>query len=123
MWCMKGNVVIGFTTNSYLMLDCDLQREEDVLRFAEEYAKFHKLGSSLVMETSNPKQMELDLKHLLKNFCVIFGKRIAWEENKWHVKEAYRLGWLLKDFSLSESSGLRLYGLIRRTLVFPLRNS
>jgi len=94
----SGNVVIGYTTDSHLCLDCDLKPEDEVIAFSKEYAKFHNLGSSLVMETSDGKgQMDL-LGRRLKNFCIIFGKIMSWEEVKWHIQEAYRLGMVHRNF-------------------------
>ena len=44
----KGNVVLAYTSDCRLMLDCDLKTESEVKEFAEEYAKFHKeLGMAL----------------------------------------------------------------------------
>lgn len=96
----KGNVVLAYTSDSHLMLDCDLQREDETIEFAEEYSKFHDLGSALVIETSRPKQMDLSLDkdNLLNRYSIIFGKIIGWEEIRWHIREAYRLGMVKRDF-------------------------
>ena len=103
---VEGNVVIGFTNNNILMLDCDGKEEEEVITFAREYAKFHDLGSALVMKTSESKQLTLDLKPL-NNYCIIFGKILSWEEIKWHIQEAYRLGMVDEAFV-----AIREYGYI-----------
>ena len=87
----EGNVVIGFSTCTQLILDIDFQAEETVVRFAREYAKFHKLGSSLVLKTSDKYLTDLYRQRLGK-YCVVFGKPISWEEIRWHIKEARRLG-------------------------------
>ena len=86
----EGNVVIGYTSDCTLMLDCDDVREEVVIPLAEEYAKFHDLGSVLVMLSSDKGQMDLDLR-LLKNFSIHFGKHLDWREIMWHIQEALRL--------------------------------
>ena len=91
----KGNVILAFTSDTVLMLDCDLKREDEVIEFAEEYAKFHKLGSVLVMKTSDSNQLDL-YGNRLGNYCVIFGKPLSWEEIRWHIKEAYKLGMLTR---------------------------
>lgn len=83
----KGNVVLGFTSDNYLMLDCDSQIEPDVIWFAKAYAKEYGLGSALVMKSSEG------------NYFIIFGKRVSWEEVKWHVGEAYRLGMVNEEFA------------------------
>jgi len=93
----EGNVVIGFTSNSILMLDCDNKRLGEVVKFAREYAKFHDLGSALVMKTSESKQLDLSLKPLA-NYCIIFGRVLSWEEIRWHIQEAYRLGMVDRKF-------------------------
>ena len=92
-----GNVVLGYTSDSILMLDCDLQREDEVKEFAEEYTKYHDLGSALVMRTSKSTQVDLFFRPL-GNYCVIFGKVLDWQEIKWHVTEAYRLGMVNRAF-------------------------
>lgn len=94
---VEGNVVIGFTSNSILMLDIDKKERQEVIAFAREYAKFHDLGSALVMLTSNSKQLTLNLRPL-KSFSVIFGRILSWEEIKWHIQEAYRLGMVDEAF-------------------------
>jgi hypothetical protein len=86
----SGNVVIGYTSDCTLMLDCDNVRAEVVIPLVEEYAKFHDLGSVLVMLSSDKGQMDLDLR-LLKNFSIIFGKHLNFREIKWHIQEALRL--------------------------------
>jgi len=86
----SGNIVIGYTSDCTLMLDCDNVREEEVIPLVEEYAKFHDLGSVLVMLSSDKRQMDLDLR-LLKNFSIIFGKHLDFREIKWHIQEALRL--------------------------------
>lgn len=87
----SGNVVLGATSGCALMLDCDNVREKEVIPLVEEYAKFQELGSVLFMLSSDHKQMDLDLKPL-KNFNIIFGKRVDWKEIEWHIRELLRLG-------------------------------
>jgi hypothetical protein len=87
-----GNVVIGFCTVSSLILDVDLQTEEKVFEFADTYAEFQGLGSSLVTKTSESNQRDL-LGNRLANWGIIFGKpEMCWEEIAWHLAEARRLG-------------------------------
>lgn len=100
----SGNVVLAFTSDTLLMLDCDLKREDEVIEFAEEYAKFHKLGSVLVMKTSDSNQLDL-YGNRLGNYCVIFGKPLSWEEIRWHIKEAYKLGMVNKAFTALREFG------------------
>jgi len=87
-----GNVVLGFCTVSSLILDVDEQLKERVLEFADIYAEFQGLGSSLVTETSKSSQRDL-LGNELANYCIVFGKpNMCWEEVSWHLSEARRLG-------------------------------
>ena len=57
----QGNVVLAYTTSEHLILDCDLKREDEVKKFQEEYARFHDLGSSLSVKTSDSTQLEIPL--------------------------------------------------------------
>jgi len=100
----EGNVVLGHTDDSKLMLDCDLKREVEVKEFAKRYTKFHDLGSVAVFKTSNTPQVDL-FGERLGNYCVIFGKKISWDEIKWHVKEIYRLGLVNKGFTALREFG------------------
>ncbi|MEM2111348.1 MAG: hypothetical protein QXX08_05670 [Candidatus Bathyarchaeia archaeon] len=100
----EGNVVVAYTSDSVLMLDCDLKREDEVIEFAREYAKFHDLGSALVMKTSESTQVDLYGK-TLGNYCIIFGRILTWDEIKWHVKEAFRLGMVNKGFVIIRKFG------------------
>lgn len=107
VWNMRdreGNVVLGYTSSSILMLDCDLKREDEVIEFAKEYAKFHKLGSVAVFKTSDTPQVDL-FGNRLGNYCIIFGKPISWDEIQWHVQEAYRLGIVNKSFTALRQFG------------------
>jgi len=99
-----GNVVIGFTTDTHLMLDCDLKREAVVVEFAREYGAFQDLGSSLVMKTSEDGQVDLFGERLC-NYCIVFGKPLSWDEIKWHVQEAYKLGIVNKSFTALRQFG------------------
>jgi len=93
----RGNVVLAYTSDSQLMLDCDLKREDEVIEFAREYAKFHNLESSAVFKTSDSNRVDLYGKRL-GNYCIIFGKVLPWDEIKWHIQEAFRLGMIDKKF-------------------------
>jgi hypothetical protein len=100
----EGNVVLAYTSDSLLMLDCDLKREGKVIGFSREYAKFHDLGSSVVCKTSDSSQVDL-FGNRLGNYCIIFGKVLPWEEVKWHVQETYRLGMVNKGFIIIRKFG------------------
>lgn len=87
-----GNVVLGFCTVTSLILDVDLQTKERVFEFADTYAEFQGLGSSLVTKTSDSTQRDLFLNRL-SNWGIIFGKAdMCQEEIAWHLSETRRLG-------------------------------
>ena len=93
----EGNVVLGYCSKTFLMLDVDNQNDEEYVGgFAKRYTRFHHLGSTLVIRTSE------DLRNMygntLKHFGIIFGKPLSWREIKWHVREAYRLGMVDEKF-------------------------
>jgi hypothetical protein len=89
------------------LLDCDLQREDEVKEFAREYTMLHDLGSVAVFKTSDTTQVDLYL-NILGNSCIIFGKvPLVFDEINWHVKEAYRLGMVNRGFT-----ALRKFGFI-----------
>jgi hypothetical protein len=100
----EGNVVLAYTNDHFLMLDCDLQREKDVIAFAKKYAKFHDLGSVVAFKTSDTPQVNLFGNRLI-NACIIFGKKLSWDEIAWHVQEAYRLGMVNKGFTALRQHG------------------
>jgi hypothetical protein len=87
----NGNIVIGYSSSCYLILDCDLQTKATVIYFAKKYTKFHGLGSVLVMRTSKSSQEDLYMNKLA-NYAVIFGLPLPWEEIAWHLQEVRRLG-------------------------------
>lgn len=94
----EGNVVVAYCSDTVLMLDIDNQTKEVVKDFATKYAKFHNLGSILIMKTSERGQLDL-LGNKLESFAVIFGKcPLGWEEIQWHVTEARRLGMIERSF-------------------------
>lgn len=94
----EGNVVLGYCSDTVLMLDIDNQMEEAVKDFAIRYAKFHDLGSVLILRTSESGQMDL-FGNKLASFAAIFGKcPLGWEEIRWHVTEARRLGMIERSF-------------------------
>jgi hypothetical protein len=93
----SGNIVVGYTSDSILMLDVDFKPQKEVIEFAKEYTEFHDLGSVLIIRTSESSQVDL-FGNQLGNFCIIFGRILPWEETKWHIKEAYRLGMVKKNF-------------------------
>lgn len=100
----KGNVVLAYTSDSQLMLDCDLKREDEAIEFAREYAEFHDLGSAAVFKTSDTSQVDL-YGNRMGNYCIIFGKVLPWDEVKWHVQEAYILGIVNKGFAALRKFG------------------
>lgn len=93
----EGNVVLAWTTDCFLALDCDLKREDEVTEFEEEYSEVQSLGSSLVAKTSDSSQVDL-FGNRLNNYCIIFGKRLTWEEIQWHIDECFRLGIINRGF-------------------------
>ena len=106
MWSMKsekskGNVVLGCTSNCFLMLDCDKKSESEVVNFSREYTLFHDLGDSLVMKSSDGDGEDSSLC----NYFIIFGKPLHWKEIRWHVKEAYRLGMVNEAFTAIREFG------------------
>jgi hypothetical protein len=102
----EGNVVLAYTSDSQLMLDCDLKREDEVKEFAREYAESNDLGSSAVFKTSDTNRVDLFGKRL-GNYCIIFGKVLSWEEIQWHITECRRLGIIERAFA-----NLREFGFI-----------
>lgn len=100
----EGNVVLGFTSKTQLMLDVDNLTQEETCDFAECYGRFQDLGSSLVLKTSDTTQTDLFGNNLGK-FCIIFGKYIHWTEIQWHITEARRLGMIERAFTLLRSFG------------------
>jgi len=92
-----GNIVVGFTTNTFLMLDADLQTEERVVEWAREYTRLYELGSVLIMKTSDSLQLDL-YGNKLYNFCIIFGQPLGWQEIILHIENAYREGIVNKYF-------------------------
>lgn len=96
--CSKdGNVVIGFCSNNVLMLDLDLHTEATAKAFVKSYSEFHKLGSVLLLKTSDSNQIDL-FGNRLKKYAAIFGKPLSWDEISWHVKESRRLGMVERAF-------------------------
>ena len=47
--CKDGNVILGYASDTALMLDVDEQNKQFVIKFAIRYARFHKLGSVMVL--------------------------------------------------------------------------
>lgn len=99
----NGNVVLGYTSDVTLMLDCDL-KQQVVIKFGLEYGKFHDLGGVLVAKTSESDQKDL-FGNSLGNYCIIYGRLMSWEEVKWHVQEIYRLGMVNKAFTALREFG------------------
>ena len=97
VYSKDGNVVIGFCTNNILMLDLDLHTEATAKAFVKSYSEFHKLGSVLLLKTSDSNQIDL-LGNRLKKYAAIFGKPLIWDEILWHIKECRRLGMIERSF-------------------------
>jgi hypothetical protein len=96
--CSKdGNIVIGFCTDTFLMLDLDLHAEAVAKRFSKTYSEFHGLGSALLILTSESTQVDL-FGNKLNKYAVIFGKPLTWDVILWHIKEARRLGMIERSF-------------------------
>jgi hypothetical protein len=81
------SVVRAIATPDYLMLDADYQTKERVVRWAIAYAKYWKLGCILIMETSDRGVLDL-FGNRLYSFIIIFGRRLPWEEIKFHIRNA-----------------------------------
>jgi hypothetical protein len=92
-----GEPVLGYCTPSFLMLDVDFNTEGTVKNFADKYDNFFNLGGYLIVETSIKKQFTI-IGQQLKSYAVIFGKALSFEEIKWHVEEAFKLGIVDKAF-------------------------
>jgi hypothetical protein len=53
------------------------------------------------------------------NYCIIFGKVLPWDEIKWHVQEAYRLGMVDKKFREIRKFGSITIRVNPRTTRYP----
>jgi hypothetical protein len=102
--CSDGNVILGYASDTALMLDVDEQIQQFVIKFAIGYTRFHKLGSVLVLRSSLSSKTDL-FGNKLANFFIIFGKPLCWEEIQWHINETRRLGIINRGFAT-----LRNYG-------------
>lgn len=91
------SVVVGFTTSDYLMLDADLKKPEEVVKWAKKYAREYHLGSVLIMKTSDSSQLDL-YGNKLSNFSIIFGEPLPWQEIMLHINNAYKDGMVDKKF-------------------------
>jgi len=49
--------------------------------------------------------MRAELYRVLRNYCIVFGKVLSWEEVNWHVKEDYRFGIINKAFTALRDFG------------------
>jgi len=79
------------------MLDVDLKKPEEVVEWAKKYAKKYKLGSALIMKTSDGNG-QIDLfGNRLYNFSIIFGE-LPWQEIMLHINNAFKDRWLDKKF-------------------------
>ena len=94
----EGNVVIGFSARNFLMLDVDDQTERFTKKVIKNYAKFHDLGSVIILRTSKSNNTDL-FGNRLDNFAVIFGKPLKWKGILWHISETKRLGIINRGFA------------------------
>ncbi len=96
--CSKeGNIVIGFCSEKFLMLDLDLHTEAVVKKFVKSYSRFHELGSVLLLRTSDSAQRDL-FGNELNKYAAVFGRTLRWEEIMWHLTECRRLGMIERSF-------------------------
>jgi hypothetical protein len=94
---MSGIVIIGYTTDCYLMIDADNKRSEEVVDWAKKLTKESKLGSVIIMKTSDCGQNDLD-GNKLQNYAIIFGEQLPFQEIKQYVEKAYKDGIVDKKF-------------------------
>jgi hypothetical protein len=94
----EGNVVLGFCSNHFLMLDIDEQIKNFCIRFVKEYTNYHKLGSVLILKTSESNSIDF-FGNKLGNFAAIFGKPLSKKEIMWHIGETKRLGIINRGFA------------------------
>ena len=110
----SGIVVIGYTTDAYLMLDIDQKRPEKVVEWTGNYTKRHHLGSALIMKTSDVGQVDLFGNKLL-SFSVIFGTHIPWQENMQHIDDAFKDKMVDKKFRKMRFQGFITERVNRKT--------
>ena len=94
---MSGIVIVGYTTDCYLMLDADNKRPEELTKWTKDLTKNYKLGSVLIMKTSDCGQVDL-LGERLSNFMAVFGEPLPFQEIKQYVEKAYKDGIVDKKF-------------------------
>jgi len=93
----EGNIPVGFTRDYLLMLDVDLNVGERVVKWAGEYGKKWRLGSTLIMLSSDSAQLDFE-RNKLYNFFIIFGQPMPWTEVMFHLKNAYEDKIINKSF-------------------------
>ena len=83
----KGIPILGYETNRYFLLDLDKQCSlEEVKKLAFEIGKKYDLGNCLIVQSSNAKQMTLDLKPL-HNYNLVYGRKLPWSYQQWVLRE------------------------------------
>jgi len=88
----SGFPILGYETNRYFLLDLDKRTSvEEVKEKALEIGKKYGLGDCLIVQSSNAKQMMLDLKPL-QNYNLIYGKKVPFEYQQWILKELRESG-------------------------------
>jgi hypothetical protein len=106
----EGYPIVGWSTDGYLMLDSDLALPSYLVEWDKKYSRFHKLGSVLIMKSSEPYQLDLD-GNRLANFTSIFGKHLSWQEILCHLQNALKAGLINKKFVW-----MRKYGTIEERI-------
>ena len=101
-----GNVVWAVALTNFVMLDVDDRSFNFVSDFADQYDKYHKLGSYQI-EMSSKGVGQTDFEgNVQNNYFIIFGKYIhSFETVRWHVDEAKRLNVVSHDFSYLRKFG------------------
>jgi hypothetical protein len=79
-------------------LDADLKKGEEVVEWAREYTKKFRLGSVLIMMSSDGSG-QVDLHgNRLYNFSLIFGEHLPWQEIMLHINNAFKDDMVDKKF-------------------------
>ena len=111
---MSGIVIVGYTTDCYLMIDADNKLPEEVTKWAADLTKEYNLGSVLIMKTSEHGQTDLNGKKLL-NFAIVFGEKLPFQEIKQYVEKAYRDGIVDKKFWKMRFQGITTERVTRKS--------
>ena len=117
---MSGIVIIPYTTDCYFMIDADDKRPEEVIKWCTEMTKEYKLGSVLIMKTSDCGQRDLNGNKLM-NFLAVFGETLPYPEIRQHVETAYKDGIVDKKFRKMRFQGVASERVTRKsaTIGYP----